>query len=77
MPTRPGDASLSYTLCDQDIPEGLESRPPSRPGEYDPPIDQVPPIGSPVRAMAMTDRAAANSSPKLYACRSPVTAAAC
>lgn len=59
------------------MPEGLESRPPSKLGEYEPPIDQVPAMGSPVSAMAMTASAAANSFPRLYACPSPVTAAKC
>jgi hypothetical protein len=63
--TRAGDVSLSYVLCDFEMPLGFERRPPKRLGGYGPPIDQVPPVGSPVKPMAMTERAAANSGPKL------------
>jgi len=71
------DASLSYVLCEYDIPSGLVSRP-SRigiPGENDSPIDHVPAIGSPVKAIAITASAAANSGPRPYAASRPETAA--
>jgi hypothetical protein len=56
------------------MPLGFERRPPKRLGGYGPPIDQVPPVGSPVKPIAMADRAAANSGPKLYAAPRPSTA---
>jgi hypothetical protein len=45
----------------------LDSKLPRILGLYGPPMDQVPPagaVGSPVKAIAMTERAAANCSPK-------------
>jgi hypothetical protein len=74
--TRTMDASLSYVLCEYDIPSGLVSRP-SRigiPGENDPPIDHVSAIGSPVKAIAMTASAAPNSGPRPYAASRPAIA---
>ena len=63
--TLPGDESLSYSLCEFDIPSGSESRPSKSAGEYDWPMDQVPAVGSPVKVIAITARAAANSGPRL------------
>ena len=54
------------SIMRQEMPSGEVSRPIREP-EYGPPIDQICAMGSPVMAIAMTDSAAVNSSPKLYA----------
>jgi hypothetical protein len=56
------------------IPSGVDRSPPKSPGVNGPPIDHLCMVGSPVKAIATTDSAAANSAPKLYAWLSPDTA---
>jgi hypothetical protein len=51
----------------------VDSSPP-RTGVNGPPMDHFCPTGSPVRVIATTARAAANSSPKPYAAAKPLTA---